>query len=289
MTNLRTRLADPAPLLAVELRPPRRELDGVLAMEAWIDVYHAVRRLSALDTLIFITDNAIGTSEEQGLAHLVNNLGTDAVRERIAPFLTLKHELEYCLRFAERVQQERFPALVVLGGDRHDGIARCLPHSYQLRARLRETCPGLLLGGWVNPYRDAAAQAELVTTHAAGLDFLLSQVVSHHRIEPLARLVEELGARGIDLPLFAGVFFYRSASRRTLRRLGEYLPVPDAQIVADFEERGMTAVDVAAATVQAGLGAGVSRFYVSNLRTAGAAADLARIGEAAGLGRPARG
>ena len=48
--RLKDRLADPRPLLAVELRPPRRDLEGVRAMDAWIDVYHAVVGLSAADT-----------------------------------------------------------------------------------------------------------------------------------------------------------------------------------------------------------------------------------------------
>ena len=283
MSRLRTRLAEPAPLLAVELRPPRRDLDGIDAMEAWIDVYHAVCRLSSADTLIFITDNAVGTNEEQGLAHLVNNLGEDAVRGRIAPFLTLKHSLEYCMRFAERVQAEGFPALVVLGGDRHDGIARCLPHSFELRERLRAACPGLLLGGWANPHRDPVGQAELIARHAAGMDFVLTQVVSHHAIDGLARLVQELGRRGVDLPLFAGIFYYRSARRRTLDALAQFLPVPRDELVRDFGERGLGPDEVAAATVRACVEAGATRFYVSNLETSRAAAQAARIAALSGL------
>src|SRR5262245_28479898 len=33
------------PLLSVELRPPRAELDAAAGMDAWIDTYHAVRGL----------------------------------------------------------------------------------------------------------------------------------------------------------------------------------------------------------------------------------------------------
>ena len=35
-------------------------------------------------------------------------------RERIVPFLTSKHSIEYCLSYAERAHQSGFPALVVL-------------------------------------------------------------------------------------------------------------------------------------------------------------------------------
>src|SRR5439155_18819428 len=88
--RLKERLADPRPLLAVELRPPRKDLEGVRAMEAWIDVYHSVRGLAASDTVVFLTDNAVGASEEENLGHLQRNLGQEAVRDRILPILTLK-------------------------------------------------------------------------------------------------------------------------------------------------------------------------------------------------------
>src|SRR5262249_20405998 len=135
--RLKDRLADASPLLAVELRPPRKDLEGVRAMEAWIDVYHAVRALSASDTLVFLTDNAVGAAEEENLNHLVTNLGEDAVRERIVPFLTLKHPLDYCRWYAGRARTAGFPGLVVLGGDAQDGIPRCLPHAFELRAIFR--------------------------------------------------------------------------------------------------------------------------------------------------------
>ena len=102
-------------------------------MDAWMDVHRAVARLSNADTAIFLTDSAVGAGEEEGMAHLAANLGPRAVRERIVPFLTLKHPLDYCLRCAARARRERFPALVVLGGDKRGGPPRCLPHAFELR------------------------------------------------------------------------------------------------------------------------------------------------------------
>ena len=93
-------------------------------MDAWIDTYHAVRRLTRDGTFVFLTDNAVGAQEEDNLRHLVTNLGRDVPRERIVPFLTSKHTLEYCLSYAERAQQHGFPALVVLGGDKARGHRR---------------------------------------------------------------------------------------------------------------------------------------------------------------------
>jgi len=280
--RLRERLADPRPLVAIELRPPRRDLDGIHAMEAWIDAYHSVQRLSTADTVVFLTDNAIGSSEEENLGHLVRNLGPAARRERVVPFLTLKHPLDYCRRFAARARREHFPALVVLGGDTHDEVPRCLAHSWQLREMLRAEQPGLLLGGWANPYRDAAEQVSMLLDQAAGIDFLLTQIASHHDLAPVVAFKEEADRRGLALPIFAGVFFYRSARRRTLEELAHFIPVPVEGIAADFGERGLAAEEVAAATVSSLAQLGFTRFYLSNLETGRAPARLASIARRAG-------
>src|ERR687884_1062485 len=112
-------------VFAAELRPPRAELAQAEGMEAWIDTYHAVRRLTRQGTFVFLTDSAVGAQEEDNLRHLVINLGRDVPRERIVPFLTAKHTREYCLSYAERAQQNGFRALVVLGGDKTVGAPRC--------------------------------------------------------------------------------------------------------------------------------------------------------------------
>ena len=287
--RLKERLADATPLIAVELRPPRRDLEGVRAMDAWIDVYHSVVGLSAADTVVFLTDNAVGAAEEENLNHLVTNLGGDAVRERIVPFLTLKHPLDYCLWFAERARGAGFPGLVVLGGDRHDGSPRCLPHAWELRARLRKSDPGCLLGGWANPYRDAGEQVEFLLGQAEGLDFALTQVVSHYDIRPVEAFLNEAARRGLDLPIFAGAFFYRSANPRTLGTLSRYIPVPAAELESDFVARGKSAEEIAAETLRA-LGAiGFTRFYVSNLETGLATKRLSSIASLAGLPPPVPG
>ncbi len=107
-------------------------------IDAWIDTYHAVQRLTRQGTFVFLTDSAIGAQEEDNLRHLVTNLGNDVPRERIVPFLTSKHSLEYCLSYAERAHQKGFPALVVLGGDRAVGTPRSVEHAWQLRKLLRD-------------------------------------------------------------------------------------------------------------------------------------------------------
>src|ERR1051325_607845 len=97
---------------AAELRPPRAELALAEGMDAWIDTYHAVRRLTRQGTFVFLTDSAVGAEEEDNLRHLVTNLGNDVPRERIVPFLTSKHPVADCLSHAIRVHLPRFPALL---------------------------------------------------------------------------------------------------------------------------------------------------------------------------------
>src|ERR687891_2758816 len=139
-------------IVAAEPRPPRAELDSIEGMDAWIDMYHAVRSLTRQDVRVFLTDSAVGTQEENNLRHLVTNLGRDVARERVIPFLTSKHSMGYCLAYAEQAWQQGFPSLVVLGGDRSIGRARCVEHAWQLRREIRARQPELALGGWANPH-----------------------------------------------------------------------------------------------------------------------------------------
>src|SRR3954466_1170168 len=136
--DLLTALKSAHPVFAAALRPPRAELAASEGMDAWIDTYHAVQRLTRQGTYVFLTDSAVGAQEEDNLRHLVTNLGNDVPRERIVPFLTAKHSLEYCVSYAERAQQKGFPALVVLGGDKSVGIPRSVEHAWQLRKMLRD-------------------------------------------------------------------------------------------------------------------------------------------------------
>ncbi|HEY9015291.1 MAG TPA: hypothetical protein VIM84_09540, partial [Gemmatimonadales bacterium] len=64
-TSVVERLREERPLAAVELRPPRIGLSSAESMEIWIDMYHSIRRLARHDTLMFLTDNAVGRSEEE--------------------------------------------------------------------------------------------------------------------------------------------------------------------------------------------------------------------------------
>ena len=185
-------LGGAAGVVAAELRPPRAELAGADGIDAWIDTYHAVHRLSRNGTRVFLTDSAVGTEEEDNLRHLMANIGTDVPRDRIVPFLTAKHPIEYCLSYAERAAQAGFPALVVLGGDRSVGVPRCVEHAWQLRQLIRARVPDLALGGWANPNAEPTAQAPL-----SDRDSLHGGVLSHpDRVTPHAGGGRALSGRG---------------------------------------------------------------------------------------------
>jgi hypothetical protein len=280
--DLLTALRSGSPVFGAELRPPRAELAASEGMDAWIDTYHAVRRLTRQGTFVFLTDSAVGAEEEDNLRHLVTNLGRDVPRERIVPFLTAKHSREFCVSYAERARQSGFPALVVLGGDKTVGAPRCVEHAWQLRELLRARDPSLVLGGWANPHGDPERQVDyLAAGHFHG-EFYLTQIVSHHDAAAVERFVSAANRRRLDLPGVFGVFFYRSANPRTLAALKGFLPVPAEALTREFEG-GATAEEICARTIRALGEAGARHFYISNLPIGRAPTVLASILEKAGV------
>jgi 5,10-methylenetetrahydrofolate reductase len=265
-----------ASVFAAELRPPRAELAAAEGMDAWIDTYHAVQRLTRQGTFVFLTDSAVGAQEEDNLRHLVTNLGNDVPRERIVPFLTSKHSLEYCLSYAERAHQKGFRALVVLGGDKSVGTPRSVEHAWQLRKLLRDRDHTLTLGGWANPHADPERQVDYLAAPTFNAEFYLTQVVSHHHADRVERFVAAAERRGLTLPGVFGVFFYRSANPRTLETLKSFLPVPAEGLARDFAS-GATPEDVCARTIRTLMDAGARHFYISNLPVARAQQVLSQV------------
>jgi hypothetical protein len=281
MSHILEALSSGQSVIAAELRPPRAQLGAAAGIDAWIDTYHAVRRLTRAGRIVFLTDSAVGSQEEDNLRHLVINLGDDAPRSHVVPFLTSKHTLEYCLAYADRARQHGFPALVVLGGDRAVGPPRCLEHAWELRERIRAHEPDLLLGGWANPHADAARQVDYLLDPRNTAEFFLTQIVSHHHLPAVERFVAEAARRGLTLPGLFGVFYYRSANPRTLAALSEFLPVPVEGLTADFAE-GLSANEICGRSVRALLDAGAQHVYISNLPLDRAQVTLDRILEHAG-------
>ena len=280
--DLLTALRGERGVIAAELRPPRAELALNEGLDAWIDTYHAVKRLTQHGTYVFLTDGAVGSSEEDNLRHLVANLGRDVPRERIVPFLTSKHSLDYCFSYAERAHQHGFPAVVVLGGDKAVGMPRAVEHAWQLRQMLRERNRALVLGGWANPYADAERQVDYLAAENFFAEFFLTQIVSHHNLPPVQRFIELACRRQVNAPGLFGIFYYRSASRRTLEALRHFLPVPVEELTREFEA-GLTPQQICARSIRALREAGARHFYISNLPIGRAAATLKDILAQAGL------
>jgi hypothetical protein len=262
--NVLERLRDPRPLIAVELRPPRAGLSRREGMDTWIDMYHSLRRLTRGDTLVFLTDNAVGEAEEENLQHLTTNLAGEVKPSKLVPFLTSKHALDYCLMYATRAASHGFQALTVLGGDRTVGPSRCLEYAYQLRELIRARVPGLLLGGWANPHRPAAEQVDFLLSPRFTGEFYLTQVVSHHSIRAVEAFVTEARRRGVPQPGVFGVFVYRSGNPATLDKLRQFFPVPAAQVAREFAA-GASPEEICARSIRALREVGVEKVYVSNL------------------------
>lgn len=276
MTLLLDALERPGPLVSVELRPPRSDLGPEKGMGAWIDLHHALGRLTRDDLFVFLTDNAVGAAEEESLAHVGGNVDDSVDLRRIVPILTCKHTLEYCETFAARALSDGFESLTVLGGDRSVPPPRCVPHGRDLREILSRRASKLSLGGWVNPHRDADEQVAFLTAPDAHADFALSQVVSHHSLDAVERFHARLAASDAPKPVVYGVFFYRSPNPRTLDTLSDFFPVPVEEIKAEFES-GATAERICARSIRALRELGAEKVYVSNLGERGAGRRLKRI------------
>jgi len=276
MSTLVNKLRADTRVIAAELRPPRAELEAAASRDAWIDTYHAVRSLTRNDTFVFLTDSAVGSKEEDNLRHLVINLGTDVPRSSVVPFLTCKHPLDYCLAYADRARDHGFEALVVLGGDKSVGAARCVEHAWQLREEIRRRVPDLALGGWANPHADPVAQVGHLMQDRAHAEFYLTQIVSHHSRHRVERFLEESRRHALAIPGMFGIFYYRSANPRTLAALKDFLPVPAPELTREFGD-GAPADEVCARSIRALSDAGVRHFYISNLPIGRAALTLSRI------------
>lgn len=283
MSRLLEALRGETPVTAVELRPPPASLEAPASMEAWIDNYHGVGRLLQDGRFVLFTDDAVGLAEEESLTHLIGNLGVASPLERILPFLTCKHPLPYCELFARRALAFGFGGITVTGGDLSAGLPRCLPRSRDLRQHLRAEGISLPLGMWVNLGRDPEEQVRFLLEGQGTADYFLTQVVSHHQMDPVDRFLEVFHKAEITMPGLVGIFHYRSANPATLARLGHFLPVPASGLTQEFMEEGISAHDVTARTLRALGTRGIQHTYVSNLHPRRAARDVRRIEALAGV------
>jgi 5,10-methylenetetrahydrofolate reductase len=250
-------------LLNVEMCPPRVDLPLEQSVDAWIDSNRLMRRIGSLGRFVFMTDGAIGRREEPNLRHVTINLGSDAERSHIVPILTTKHSLEYCLEFAQRSYTLGFTSLVVLGGDKSDETPRCVEHAYELRRLIRQSVPGLALGGWASPH-GGRRQVEYMLHPEYSADFYLAQIVSHYQPRAIDEFVDETERLGVKIPGIFGVFYYRTANPKTFAMLSKFIPIPVEELTRDFNAN-IHPEEICASSVHALLRRGVKNVYVSNL------------------------
>jgi 5,10-methylenetetrahydrofolate reductase len=262
-------------LLNVEMCPPRMDLPLEQSVDAWIDSNHLMRKIASLGRFVFMTDGAIGRREEPNLRHVTINLGKETDRSRIIPILTTKHSLEYCLEFAQRAYSLGFSSLVVLGGDKSDNEPRCVEHAYELRGLIRKAVPDLMLGGWTSPH-GGGRQVEYMLDSDYSADFYLAQIVSHYQIRSVEQFSNEAVRRGLKIPGVFGVFYYRSASPKTLGMLSQFFPVPLEELKRDFAA-GKSPDEICALSIHALLQRGVKNLYISNLPMPAAVETFTKI------------
>ena len=176
--------------------------------------------------------------------------------------------------FASRAISGGFDALTVLGGDQSVGPKRCVPHGRDLRELINIRLPDLILGGWVNPYRDVIEQASFLHAADAHCDFALTQIVSHHSLPEVERFLNIIDVALV--PVVFGVFFYRSANPSTLEELSSFFHVPVEELTSDFEA-GATPEEICAESIRELRRIGAEKVYVSNLGNRGAARRLRQI------------
>src|SRR5438046_9299515 len=262
-------------LLKVEMWPRRMDLPLEESVDAWIDSNHLMRKIASLGRFVFMTDGAIGRREEPNLRHVTINLGKESDRSRIIPILTTKHSLEYCLEFAQRAYSLGFTSLVVLGGDKSDKELRCVEHDYELRSLIRQAVSALTLGGWTSPH-GGGRQVEYMLDPEYSADFYLAQIVSHYQIRSVEEFLNEGARLGLKIPGIFGVFYYRSASPKTLGMLSQFFPVPVQELKLDFEA-GKSSDEICALSIHALLQGGVNNVYISNLPMPTAADTFSKI------------
>ena len=213
-----TALRNGSSVFAAELRPPRAELESAEGMDAWIDTYHAVKRLTREGTYVFLTDSAVGAAEEDNLRHLVTNLGSDVPAHAHRPV----HDDEAHTRVLPVVRRAR--ASERISGARRARRRQVGRHTPLRRARVAAapdasragTHPWPLAGGPTRMPRRRDRSISCSTPNFTA-EFFLTQVVSHHDAAAVSALLETAPrARGLELPGVFGVFYYRSANPKTL-------------------------------------------------------------------------
>src|SRR6185503_8789001 len=112
-----------------------------------------------------------------------------------------------------------------------------------------------------NPHRPAAEQVGFLASENFRAEFFLTQVVSHHSASHVEALLQEMRRREVDVPGVFGVFLYRSANAKTLAELGDFFPVPAAELTREFDS-GASPEEICARSIRSLRDAGANKVFV---------------------------
>ena len=181
--DLLTALRSGTSVFGAELRPPRAELATAEGMDAWIDTYHAVRRLTRQDTFVFLTDSAVGAAgrRQPASSRHESRSGRPALARRAVPHGEALAGL----------LPRRTPSAPASTGFRRSSCSAAIGRS---ALRARSSTPGSCAACCGSATRtSASADGPTRTPIRSGrwttcprphfhAEFFLTQVVSHHQI-----------------------------------------------------------------------------------------------------------
>ena len=199
--------------------PPTPERHALRRQRGRVDhMYHSIRRGARQDTHLFLTDNAVGRSEEDTSTPLppTSPAAPAERRNRFSPAST-RSSTSSCIAPG---RLDGFEALTVVGG-------RLRRHRSRRASRLRATPHHTALGSPSQPRRMADPHREPSgrwtsswIPHSKG-DYYLTEIVSHHHVDRIEWFLAE--ARGAD-----------ALSRRV-----RGLPLPECQSTYPGPVRGL--------------------------------------------------
>ena len=198
-------------------------------MDAWIDTYHAVRPLTRQDIRRFphrqrrrhAGREQPASPGDQSWPRRCRTNGwcrfsrASTRSTSVCATRSRRGSTGFAVARRARRRQDRWPRAL---------CRTCVGAAAAIRARE----PRLALGGWANPYADAAQQVDFIADDRFTAEFYLTQVVSHLELAPVERFVDEI-APARPRPRFPACSASSTTAAPISRHskcLSTFLPVP---------------------------------------------------------------
>ena len=216
--DLLAALRSGASVFAAELRPPRAELAHAEGMDAWIDTYHAVRRLTRQGTFVFLTDSAVGARGGRQPAA--------PGHESRAATCRASGSCRSSPRSIRSSTACRTPSARTRAAFRRSWCSAATSRSARRdRSSTRGSCARCCASATARS-RSAAGRIRMAIPSGRSTfsptpdfhaEFYLTQIVSHHTSRRSRGSCETADGAASTLPGLFGVFYYRSANRADAR------------------------------------------------------------------------